>query len=178
MWLGDVSSHGKRVCRQGQTGGLRSGTERTAKGTLLLSDLGLTNVRKEAGMGRAAMSVVLAGLIQAEGAVDGQADFGCVVVLLSVVLPPADRAQRQCASGLQRLIAATRTAKAKLQYFAHLTFSPRVWTGMGADRFTRRTAKTSFVDRGTAHTYLYAPGDPVNRIDPSGYGELIGGRPE
>ena len=43
-------------------------------------------------MSRATLSVVLTGFIQAEGAVDGQADFGCVVILLAIVLPPADRA--------------------------------------------------------------------------------------
>ena len=92
MRPGNTSSHGKRVCWQGQTGRLRSGAKRTAKGTLLLGDLRLTNVREEAGMSRATLSVVLTGFIQAEGAVDGQADFGCVVILLAIVLPPADRA--------------------------------------------------------------------------------------
>ena len=36
-----------------------------AKGTLLFSRLGLTNVREEAGMGGAALGVILAGLVEA-----------------------------------------------------------------------------------------------------------------
>jgi hypothetical protein len=74
--------------------------------------LGLTNVRKKPGMSSAAMGIVHTGFVQAEGAVDGQADFAGVFVLLAVVLPPADRAQTQSTSRLQRLIAATRAAKA------------------------------------------------------------------
>ena len=84
--------------------------ESTLKGTLLLGDLGLTNVRQEAGMGRATLRVVLAGFVQAQGAVHGQAHFAGVSVLLAIVLPPADRAQRQCAGRLQRLVSAARAA--------------------------------------------------------------------
>jgi hypothetical protein len=61
-------------------------------------------------MGGAALSVVFAGFVQAEGAVDGQADIAGVVVFLAVVLPPANRAQAHGARRLQRLIAAARTA--------------------------------------------------------------------
>ncbi len=71
-----------------------------AEGTLLLSDLGLTNVREKTGMGRAIQRVVLAGFIQAEGAVHGQPHLGGVAVLLAIVFPPADRAQSQ---GARRL---------------------------------------------------------------------------
>jgi hypothetical protein len=42
-------------------------------------------------MGCAALGVVGAGFFEAELAVDGEADFGGVVVFLTVVLPPADR---------------------------------------------------------------------------------------
>ena len=70
-------------------------------------------------MGRAAMSVVLAGLIEAEGAVDGESNFGRVAVLLAVVFPPADGAQRQRVHGLQGPIAAAWTAKTKLHQGLH-----------------------------------------------------------
>jgi len=91
----------------------------TAKGTLLFSDLGLTDVRKEPGVGGAAMGVMLPGFAQAEGAVHGQADFTGVRVLLAVVLPPADRAQPQGAGRLQRLVPATRAAKTSLCQSPH-----------------------------------------------------------
>ena len=87
--------------------------------TLLLSDLGLANVREKPGMGGAALSVVGAGFVQAEGAVDGEADIGGVFVLLAIVLPPADGAQRQRARRLQRLISATRAAKTGFQWALH-----------------------------------------------------------
>ena len=70
-------------------------------------------------MGSAAMGVVLAGLAQAELAVDGQADFGGIVVLLAVVFPPTDRAQTQRAGSIQRLISAAGTAKAGLDQCFH-----------------------------------------------------------
>jgi hypothetical protein len=78
--------------------------------TLLLSDLGLANVSKESRMGGAALGVVGTGFVQAEGAVDGEADIAGVFVFLAVVLPPADWAQAESARRLQRLIAAARTA--------------------------------------------------------------------
>jgi hypothetical protein len=71
-------------------------------------------------MGRAAMREVLAGFIQTEGSVDGEADFGCVVVLLAIVLPPADGAQGQRTGGFQGLIAAAWTSIANLQKFPRM----------------------------------------------------------
>ena len=68
-------------------------------------------------MSRAAMREVLAGFIQTEGSVDGEADFCCVVVLLAIVLPPADGAQGHGAGGFQGLIAAAWTSIANLQNF-------------------------------------------------------------
>ena len=116
----NLSFHGKRVCPHGQTGKRLCGALRIAEGTLLFSDLGLTNVREEAGMGRAALSVVLAGFIQAEAAVHSQADFAGGVVLLAIVLPPADRAQRQRAGGLQRLTSAAWTAKTRFHHLPRM----------------------------------------------------------
>jgi len=66
--------------------------EGIAKGTLLLGDLGLTNVREEPGVRCAAMRIVLAGFLQAEGAVHGQPHIRGVRVLLTIVFPPANRA--------------------------------------------------------------------------------------
>ena len=86
---------------------------------VLFSDLGLTDVREEPGVGSAAMGVVLPGFVQAEGAVHGQADIGGVLVLLAIVLPPADRAQPQCAGRLQRLVPAARAAKTNLYQSPH-----------------------------------------------------------
>ena len=86
---------------------------------VLFSDLGLTDVREEPGVGSAAMGVVLPGFAQAEGAVHGQADIGGVLVLLAIVLPPADRAQPQCAGRLQRLVPAARAAKTNLYQSPH-----------------------------------------------------------
>ncbi len=61
-------------------------------------------------MGGSALSVVGTGFAKAECAVDGEADISGVFILLAIVLPPADRAQTQCARSLQRPIAAARTA--------------------------------------------------------------------
>ena len=68
------------------------GGEGIAKGTLLLSVMGLTNVREEPGVGGAAVGKMLAGFIQAEGAVDSEADIAGIGVFLAIVFPPADRA--------------------------------------------------------------------------------------
>jgi len=68
-------------------------------------------------VGGAAKRIMLAGLLEAELAVHGEADFGGVLVLLAIVLPPADRAQRQGAGRIQRLVSAARAAKTKLQRY-------------------------------------------------------------
>jgi hypothetical protein len=52
----------------------------------------LTNVREEAWMGGAAVGEVVAGFVQAEGAVDREADFASVGIFLAVIFPPANRA--------------------------------------------------------------------------------------
>ena len=93
---------------------LVSAPESTAKGTLLLSDLGLTNVLQKAGVSRAALGIVLAGLVQAQLAVDREADFGGIGVLLAVVFPPADGAQTESAGSFQRPAPAAWAAKTYL----------------------------------------------------------------
>ena len=76
-------------------------------------------------MGRAAMRVVLAGFIQAEVAVHGQANLGGVVVLLAIVLPPANRAQPQRAGSLQRPVTAAWTAKTSPQSIPQVIWTKR-----------------------------------------------------
>lgn len=71
-------------------------------------------------MGGTAPSVEGTRLIQAEVAIDSQPDIGGVGILLPVVLPPADRTERQCAGRLQRLQATARAAKASLQDFPRM----------------------------------------------------------
>jgi hypothetical protein len=66
-----------------------------AKGTLLVGDLWLTNIREKAGVGRSTLGKVLAGLFQAQLAVHREADILGIPVLLPVVLPPAHRTKRE-----------------------------------------------------------------------------------
>jgi hypothetical protein len=75
--------------------------KRTVIGTLLFGVLGLAHVAEKAGMGRAALGVVVAGLFEAELAIYGEADFGGVVVFLAVVFPPADGAKAKRAWGFK-----------------------------------------------------------------------------
>ena len=95
-----------------------SKTKGIAKGTLPFCSLGLTNVREKARMRGAKLSIVDARLTQAELAVHRQADFAGILVFLSVVLPPADRAQLQCARHVERSVS---TARAKVTNFDRYT---------------------------------------------------------
>jgi hypothetical protein len=52
--------------------------------------VGLTNVREKTGVGGAAVGEMHAGFIQAEIAVDGQANIAGVGIFLAVIFPPAD----------------------------------------------------------------------------------------
>jgi hypothetical protein len=85
----------------------------------LFNGLGFTNIREEAGMSRAAVGKVLAGFVQAERAVDGEADFGGILVLLAIVLPPANWAKSKRSNGLERLITAAWASKAQVRRFLH-----------------------------------------------------------
>ena len=84
---------------------------------LLFCSLWFTNIRQEAGVGSAALRVVLAGFAEAELTVHSEVDFGCVIVLLAIVLPPADRAQRHGSGRFQRLVSTARAAKTNFQCF-------------------------------------------------------------
>jgi hypothetical protein len=118
---------------RGQTGGTVAETTGIAKGTLLFCGPGLTNVREKSGMGCATLGKVLAGFLEAELAVDGETDFGGVIVFLAVVFPPADRAQLQGAGCFQGSVSAAGTTIASC---SRLRFH-RGWTRKGADEITR-----------------------------------------
>ena len=86
----------------------------------MLCGLGLAHIGEKARMGRAALKKVLARLVQAELAVDRQARLAGILILLAVVLPPADRTKRQGGGRFQRSVATARTAVSYVQE------SPRV----------------------------------------------------
>ena len=93
------------------------GRKRTAKGTLLLSDMGLTNVTEKSRMRRAAMRVVLPGLAQAQLPVHGKAHLGGIAVLLAIVLPPADRTQAHDTRSVERLVSTAGASIARRDSF-------------------------------------------------------------
>jgi len=70
-------------------------------------------------MSGAALSIVLAGFVQAKGAVDGEANIAGVFVFLAVVLPPADRTQAERSRRLQRLVSAARAAITDFHQILH-----------------------------------------------------------
>ena len=102
---------------------------------LLLRELGLAHVRKESGMGRAALGEVGTGLSQAEGSIHRQPDFGGVAILLAIILPPADGTQGQRFGRVQRLVSATWATKTGHQRFPH-----EDWTATTACVFTREAS--------------------------------------
>jgi len=63
-------------------------------------------------MCRAALRKVLAGLVETQLPVHSQAHFGGVIVLLAIVLPPANRAKPQGIRSFQGLVSAAGTTKA------------------------------------------------------------------
>jgi hypothetical protein len=148
LWLGEISI----LMVRGIAGRVKppspvSALERTAEGTLLFGDLRLANVLEEAGMSGAELSVVGAGLFQAELAVHREAHFSRIAVFLAVVLPPAHRAQSQGVWGIQRPVAAAGAAKTNFSQSLH-GLPSREWTSAEAWRITRGTrfcgGKTAF----------------------------------
>jgi hypothetical protein len=96
---------------KGQTGETTSALRSTAKGTLLVGDVRLTDIRQKPRMGRPASSKVLTGLAQTELSVHCQADFGGVFVVQAVIFPPANRAQRERACRFKCFISTAWAAK-------------------------------------------------------------------
>jgi len=95
---------------RGQTGATALRASCIGKATLLFGGLGLTDVRKKAGIGCAVLSEVDSRFLQAQLAVHGEPDFGGVTIFLPVVFPPANRTQNQCAGDLQCFVSAARAA--------------------------------------------------------------------
>ena len=104
----------RAIALKGQTGGASLPGGGLPKDTLLLSDLGLTNVRQEPRVGSAAMHKMIPRLAQAQLPIDRQPDFPGVLVFLPVVFPPAYRAKGQRAGRLQRSVSAAWAAKTSL----------------------------------------------------------------
>lgn len=82
-------------------------------------------------MGCPALGKVLAGFLEAELGVDGETDFGGVIVFLAVVFPPADRAQLQSTGCFQGSVSAAGTT------IAH--FDRRIHTRMDGEKSLRIT---------------------------------------
>ena len=99
---------------RGQTGYADCASKVTGKGTLLLSDLWPADMRNEAGIGGADVSVILPGLLQAQSTIDGTPDVPGILVFLAVVLPPAHRAQSHCARSVQCSASAAGAPKTSL----------------------------------------------------------------
>jgi len=110
---------------RGQTGGRAVGQGRIAEDTLLFGRLGLANVRQKAGIRSAEMGVVGSRLFQAELAVDGEANFGGVVVFLAVIFPPADRAKHERFRRFQSFISTAGATKADFDGGAHTQMDER-----------------------------------------------------
>lgn len=60
-------------------------------------------------MGGTALRVILAGLVETQLAIDGEANFSGVFVFLAVIFPPADRTQHQSGGRIEGSVAAART---------------------------------------------------------------------
>jgi len=110
-----------------------------AGAVLLFRGFGLANVAQEARMSGAARGIMLASLKQAQVAVDGQTDIFGVAIFLTIVFPPADRAQRKCAWRLKRLESAAWAAITNSDGIFHSShWRPwKSWTKTAACRFTQ-----------------------------------------
>ena len=108
---------------------------------LSFDGLGLANVGQKAGMRGAALRIVGAGFFEAELAVDGKTDVGSVVVFLTVIFPPADRAQLEGCGSIESLVTAAGATEAHFDVRAHTKMDgePPVW-------ITGDCAHTVFVD--------------------------------
>ena len=118
MWANCVSPRSPKARDLGHPALVQ---EQTVK-DLEFSSCRLADIGQKARMGGAALGVVGARIVQAQGSIDGEAHIGGVFVLLAIVLPPADRAQGQSPRRLQRLESAARATKMSIHH------SPFVWT--------------------------------------------------
>jgi hypothetical protein len=69
---------------------------RTAEVTLLFGDVWVANVGQKSRVSGSAPGVGLAGFGKAQVAIHGKPDLVGVSVILSVIFPPANGAQRHC----------------------------------------------------------------------------------
>lgn len=113
---GNSSDHGKRVFQKGQTGPKKALSGRTAKVTLLLRDVRLTNIGKKSAIGSTTAKIRCAGLGQAEMTIDRKANVSGIGIILSVVFPPADRTQFH---GRRRFECTVATARATIANRSH-----------------------------------------------------------
>ena len=70
-------------------------------------------------MGRAALGVVDSRFFEAQLAVDGEANFGGVIVFLAVVFPPADRAKLEGFGRFESLVSAAGATEAHFDRRTH-----------------------------------------------------------
>jgi hypothetical protein len=85
-------------------------------------------------MSRAELRVVQTGFIQAELAIDCEAHFRGVVILLAVILPPANRAQLQSAGCIESSISTTRATKTHFNCRTHAEMDGAKTRGITAKR--------------------------------------------
>jgi hypothetical protein len=93
----------------------------------------LPHIRQKPGMRRAELGIIRAGLAQAQLPIHRQPDIASVVVLLPVILPPANRAKRKRAGRLQRPVSAAWATKSRLNG-SHLRWTPTQTTRFTAPR--------------------------------------------
>jgi hypothetical protein len=125
---------------RGQTSGRAVQAGRIAKDTLLFGRLGLANVGQKARMRSAALGVVGSRLFEAELAVHGEANFRGVIVFLTVVLPPADRAKLERFGRFQSFISTAGATKADFDGGTHTWMDGKngAWDYGEANQFLRR----------------------------------------
>jgi len=96
-----------------------AGRECVRQAGLAFGGEGLANVGQEAGVGGADLGIVVPSLVQAQLAVDGEADLGGVAILLAVVFPPANRAKLHRAGSFEGLVSTTGATEADCNCCAH-----------------------------------------------------------
>jgi len=123
----------------GQTRDRAMGRTGIAKDTLLLSVMGLTNVREEPGVGSTASNKVLPRLAQTESPVHGQPRLARVLVFLAVVFPPAHWTKPHRRWRLKRPVSTARTAKTNLHQCLHPVWTATWRSGLQPARDIRRS---------------------------------------
>jgi hypothetical protein len=133
-WTGNTSLIVRGFGGRGQTSGRAVEAGRIAKDTLLFGRLGLANIGQKSRMGSATLGVVGPRLFEAELAVDGEANFRGVIVFLTVVLPPADRAKLERFGRFQSFISTAGATKADFNGGTHTEMDGkcREWDYRGA----------------------------------------------